>query len=111
MSQTGKTPKADVSPPPDNPSREEGVQKQWFATPSSIKRLFDKFPLRTYPSNELPQRDSRDATEHLLYIFATAEEARLGSPSYNPSCLKWQVSLQALGNALYVICAKSTIDL
>lgn len=101
MSQTGKTPQADVPPPPDNPSRVEGVQKQWFATPSSIKRLFDKFPLRTYPPNELPQRDTRDATQHLLYIFTTAEGARLGSPSYNPGCLKWQVSLKALRHASY----------
>lgn len=103
MSQSGKTLQADESPPPDKPARAEGGQRHWSTTPSSIKRLFDKFPLRTYPPNELPQRDTRNATQHLLYIFATAEGARLGSPSYNPSCLKWQASLSALRNVLFAL--------
>lgn len=104
MSRSGKTPNTDESPPPDKPTRVGGSQKQWFTTPSSIKCLFDKFPLRTYPPNELPQRDTRDGTQHLLYIFTTPEGARLGLPSYNPSCLKWQASLQAPRNLLYVQC-------
>lgn len=93
MSQNGKTLKGDVPPPPDRSTRAQGDQKQWFTTPSSIKSLFDNFPLRTYPPNELSPCDAQDATQHRLYIFTTAEGARLGSPSYNPSCLKWQVSL------------------
>ena len=66
-------------------------QKPWFTTPAPIKRLFDKFPLRTYPPNELPQRRESVSTEHILYVFATEEGAKEGRPSFNPSCLKWQV--------------------
>ena len=97
MSQPGKI---DAARPPDRPGRVGGSQKEWFTTPSSIKRLFNNFPLRTYPPNELPQRETRDGTQHRLYIFTTPEEADSGSPSYNPSCLKWQASLPAPGYAV-----------
>ena len=60
--------------------------------PTPIRRLFDKFPLQTYPANELPQRTAGDRSQHLLYVFTTPEAARRGDPSFNPSCLKWQVS-------------------
>lgn len=66
-------------------------QRRWFTTPEPIKRLFNQFPLRTYPPNELPLRKSPDRTQHNLYIFATDNVAKLGLPSFNPGCLKWQV--------------------
>lgn len=66
-------------------------QWQRFRTPQSVKRLFDRFPLRTYPPNELPQRTATSRAQHTLYIFTTAEGAKVGAPSFNPGCLKWQV--------------------
>jgi hypothetical protein len=62
-----------------------------FSVPTPIKQLFDRFPLLTYPVNELPQRAPRDRSAHVLYIFTSGEGARNGVPSYNPGCLKWQV--------------------
>jgi metaxin len=62
-----------------------------FSVPTPIKQLFDRFPLLTYPINELPQRAPRDRSAHVLYIFTSGEGARNGVPSYNPGCLKWQV--------------------
>jgi metaxin len=62
-----------------------------FDVPTPIKQLFDKFPLLTYPVNELPQRAPRHRNEHVLYLFTTEKEASRGAPSYNPACLKWQV--------------------
>ena len=66
-------------------------QKPWLTTPAPIKRLFDNFPLLTYPSNNLPAQAGISDNEHVLYIFTTPEGARTGCPSFNPSCLKWQV--------------------
>ena len=66
---------------------------QWFATPQPIKLLFDRFPLITYPPNELPLRTARHREKHALYIFTTDEGAKRGAPSFNPGCLKWQVRL------------------
>lgn len=66
---------------------------QWLRTPPPIKRVFNKFPLQTYPPNELPQRTAASNSQHTLYIFATEEGVRDGQPSFNPGCLKWQVCL------------------
>ena len=65
--------------------------RQWFVAPKPIKQLFDKFPLQTLPSNELPQRTARKRTQHTLYMFTTEDGALRNAPSFNPSCLKWQV--------------------
>lgn len=62
-----------------------------FAVPTPIKQLFDRFPLLTYSTNELPQRAPSNRNAHTLYVFATELEAAKGAPSYNPACLKWQV--------------------
>ena len=64
---------------------------QWWRLPAPVKRIFDEFPLRTYPANELPQRTTTSRSRHTLYVFATEESARSGEPSFNPGCLKWQV--------------------
>lgn len=60
--------------------------------PVPIKQIFDKFPLITYPANELPRRITRRSARHALYIFTTSRAAERGAPSFNPQCLKWQVS-------------------
>ncbi|KAF2809068.1 uncharacterized protein BDZ99DRAFT_521534 [Mytilinidion resinicola] len=65
-----------------------------FTVPAPIKRLFDRFPLTTYPANELPARSPRNRHQNVLYIFATPSGAVSGAPSYNPSCLKWQTYLK-----------------
>ncbi|KAI1495211.1 hypothetical protein F5X96DRAFT_207778 [Biscogniauxia mediterranea] len=66
----------------------------WFAIPAPLARLFKKFPLLTYPPNELPARspDTRDVAT--LYVFISDNHALKGLPSYNPSCLKWQTFLK-----------------
>ncbi|KAF9736731.1 mitochondrial outer membrane protein [Paraphaeosphaeria minitans] len=65
-----------------------------FAVPTPIKQLFDCFPLLTYSPNDLPQRAPRHRDAHTLFVFATEQQATDGAPSYNPVCLKWQVSTQ-----------------
>lgn len=70
------------------------VERRWFTTPPPIKRLFDRFPLVTYPSNELPQRTAGHRDQHALYIFTTEEGVGNGSASFNPGCLKWQVRFE-----------------
>lgn len=67
-------------------------RRSLFEIPPPLKRIFDKFPLVTYGENALPLRaPSKRRDEHVLYIFATAEDARKGRPSFNPACLRWQV--------------------
>ena len=89
---------------PNRPTSEAPqTSSQWFTTPHSIRRLFDKFPLRIYPVNELPQRSPQNRDRHTLWIFTTDKGAQLGAPSFNPGCLKWQASLTycpMLGDAL-----------
>ncbi|KAA6407639.1 MAG: hypothetical protein FRX48_08477 [Lasallia pustulata] len=80
-----------------NPPSPHHAPQHWWSMPTPIRRLFDKFPLQTYPANELPQRTAGDRSQHLLYVFTTPEAARRGDPSFNPSCLKWQTYLKVLG--------------
>lgn len=69
-----------------------------FSAPAPIRALFKSFPLAVHPAEALPARSSTyddDATNAALprlYIFARDDEAKAGLPSYNPQCLKWQVS-------------------
>ncbi|KAH7371261.1 hypothetical protein BKA66DRAFT_514288 [Pyrenochaeta sp. MPI-SDFR-AT-0127] len=81
---------------PDAPrnNRRPAPSRSIFDVPAPIKQLFDKFPLQTYPVNDLPQRAPRHRNEHVLYVFATDEGALRGAPSYNPACLKWQAYLK-----------------
>src|ERR1700761_426845 len=65
-----------------------------FAIPAPLKRIFDQFPLVTYTANELPLRAPRWREDNVLHIFTTTEDAESGRPSFNPSCLKWQVCVQ-----------------
>ena len=61
--------------------------------PKPLQRLFDHFPLRAYDANDLPERAQHLTTSDLptLFVFSTDADARLGLPSFNPGCLKWQV--------------------
>ena len=68
-------------------------QLNW-SLPAPVKRLFDRFPLLTYAINELPQRTLTSRETNCLYVFSNERGARLGRPSCNPGCLKWQVSTE-----------------
>ena len=81
------------SSPPRTQAGKTGFQ--WFTTPQPIRRLFDGFPLRIYPVNELPERSPPSRDRNTLWIFTTDKGAQLGAPSFNPGCLKWQVSWQS----------------
>ena len=62
--------------------------------PAPVKRVFDRFPVVTYPANPLPLHTSSTQSARdvpTLYIFVDREDAHLGKPSFNPGCLKWQV--------------------
>lgn len=72
-------------------SPEESNASSFFTVPAPIKRLFDKFPLTTYPANEIPQRLQFHDKVNQLFVFTDAQGARDGRPSFNPQCLKWQV--------------------
>ncbi|KAL2420058.1 hypothetical protein ABEF95_003694 [Exophiala dermatitidis] len=89
---------------PNRPSRNPGRKQpqgpsrpSWWSLPLPIKRVFDRFPLVTYPENDLPQRAPRHRNENVLYIFQTTEPQSRDAPSYNPTCLKWQAFLKFHG--------------
>lgn len=65
--------------------------RPFFRVPAPIKHLFDKFPLTTYPANDLPQHSLSHQTSNRLFVFTDTAAARRGRPSFNPQCLKWQV--------------------
>lgn len=67
--------------------------RDFFSVPAPIKRIFDRFPLTTYPPNDLPERSGTNPQGNRLFVFADATSARRGKPSFNPQCLKWQVSI------------------
>lgn len=75
--------------------------RSFLSIPAPIKRIFDRFPLTTYPPNELPHSPIRSPESHELYIFTDLRGSRHGKPSFNPQCLKWQVRLAFLGAPNY----------
>ncbi|KAJ9156490.1 hypothetical protein NKR23_g1341 [Pleurostoma richardsiae] len=79
----------------------ESRPSRWFSTriPPPIQRLFDKFPLVTYPPNDLPEGSPVGVPGSLptLHVFILEEDALKGRPSFNPSCLKWQTFLRIAG--------------
>jgi hypothetical protein len=86
---------ADETPPTttqSQPNRVKDLFSDLFSIPRPVKNLFDTFPILTYPPNELPQRASRISAQPSLYVFCTEQDAIAGRPSFNPGCLKWQVS-------------------
>ncbi|KAJ5091528.1 hypothetical protein NUU61_006398 [Penicillium alfredii] len=82
--------------PPKGQPAESSHARSFFTVPAPIKQLFDRFPLVTYPANDLPQRASpRHGNQ--LFVFTDAPGARRGRPSFNPQCLKWQAYLKFVG--------------
>lgn len=69
----------------------DSAPRSFFSVPAPIKVLFDKFPLVTYPANDVPQRIPSQRRDNHLFVFTDAAGARHGKPSFNPQCLKWQV--------------------
>ena len=65
--------------------------RNFLSIPPAIKSLFDKFPVVTYAANELPQRAPKTSRIPALYVFGAEDDVAAGKPSFNPSCLKWQV--------------------
>ncbi|PGH17595.1 hypothetical protein AJ80_04774 [Polytolypa hystricis UAMH7299] len=74
-----------------------GSVSRFPSVPAPVKRVFDRFPLATYPPNDVPRRLSNPQHEHRLYVFIDARGAKHGRPSYNPHCLKWQAYLKFIG--------------
>ncbi|KAI0885824.1 uncharacterized protein GGS22DRAFT_134896 [Annulohypoxylon maeteangense] len=74
----------------------------WLAIPAPLARLFKKFPLLTYPPNELPARSPSARDVPTLYVFISDRDALYGLPSFNPNCLKWQTFLKLAGVAFRV---------
>jgi len=68
-----------------------------FPIPPVVRRIFDSFPVLTYPATPLPTRCPRPQSVPTLYVFSTPEDAASGRPSFNPSCLKWQAFLRLCG--------------
>ncbi|KAI1389702.1 uncharacterized protein F4822DRAFT_210226 [Hypoxylon trugodes] len=79
------------------PSTRPPFTSGWLAIPSPLARLFKKFPLLTYPPNELPTRSASTRDVATLYVFISDQYALKGLPSFNPSCLKWQTFLKLAG--------------
>ncbi|KAL8814908.1 MAG: hypothetical protein Q9223_005911 [Gallowayella weberi] len=90
-------PQADDDKSQRNNARPKNARSPWLTTPKPIRRLFDQFPLLTYPLNELPVRKPIERKKHTLYVFAREDDAQHGAPSFNPTCLKWQTYLKILG--------------
>lgn len=90
MTDDVKSSQRDTAEHASRPSAYSSMRKI-FEVPGPVRQLFDRFPLRTYPANELPQRSPRRREEHSLYIFTTWQASQNGEPSFNPTCLKWQV--------------------
>src|SRR5215469_11359138 len=65
-----------------------------FSIPPPLKLLFDRVPLITYSANEHPIRSSNllHGPDHKLFIWTSSKGAEHDAASFNPSCLKWQVS-------------------
>ncbi|OTB07044.1 hypothetical protein M426DRAFT_20439 [Hypoxylon sp. CI-4A] len=87
---TSETPNATNSKP-------RNTSSGWLTIPAPLARLFKKFPLLTYPPNELPARSPSSRDVATLYVFISDQDALKGLPSFNPSCLKWQAFLKLAG--------------
>ncbi|KAI0171311.1 hypothetical protein BJ166DRAFT_589385 [Pestalotiopsis sp. NC0098] len=99
MSQPTSEPQA---PPADGsatttPAPKRASRASWFDVPAPLARLFRRFPLVTYPANDLPVRSPKNRHLPTLYVFASEHDALKGLPSFNPSCLKWQTFLKLAG--------------
>ncbi|KAI6342463.1 hypothetical protein MCOR25_011179 [Pyricularia grisea] len=79
--------------------------------PAPLQRLFARFPLYTYPANDLPARcprpressSSSSSSLPTLFVFISDEDAAKGRPSFNPTCLKWQTFLRIAGVEVQIL--------
>ncbi|KAI0134758.1 putative mitochondrial outer membrane protein [Xylariales sp. AK1849] len=78
-------------------------RSDWFTIPAPLARLFKRFPLVTYPANDLPSRSPSARHLPTLYVFVSDEDDREGGPSFNPSCLKWQTFLKLAGVQFQIV--------
>ena len=69
----------------------------WLALPTPLKHLFSKFPLRTLPPSQLPARTAHHREQHVLYVFTDPSGPDNNTPSFNPTCLKWQTYFKFIG--------------
>jgi hypothetical protein len=62
--------------------------------PAPLQRLFDAVPLLTYPADALPERSPArgPGASPVLHVFVSEDGAARGEASFNPTCLRWQVS-------------------
>lgn len=67
------------------------TKRSLFSVPKPLKQLFDTFPLTTYAENSFPINAVSPGDKHTLYIFTTQDDSKNAAPSFNPSCLRWQV--------------------
>ncbi|KAL4977374.1 hypothetical protein BDW66DRAFT_39511 [Aspergillus desertorum] len=77
--------------------REPRRVRDYFSVPAPVRRVFDRFPLLTYPANDLPHHAASGRSRNQLFVFIDAAGARRGRPSFNPQCLKWQAYLRFVG--------------
>ncbi|ELQ32346.1 hypothetical protein OOU_Y34scaffold01180g1, partial [Pyricularia oryzae Y34] len=78
--------------------------------PAPLQKLFARFPLYTYPANDLPARcprprESSSSNNSLptLFVFISDDDAAKGRPSFNPTCLKWQTFLRIAGVEVQIL--------
>lgn len=90
-------------PPNETTDSRRPNRSGWLTIPAPIARLFKKFPLLTYPPNELPARSPSARDVSTLYVFISDQDALKGLPSFNPSCLKWQTFLKLAGVDFQVV--------
>ncbi|KAL8357638.1 hypothetical protein RB601_009203 [Gaeumannomyces tritici] len=94
-------------PPPSSSSSSSATGYSLLSgrIPAPLQRLFDAFPLATYPPNDLPARCPLPAERDLptLHVFISDEDAARGRPSFNPTCLKWQTFLKIAGVDLRLV--------
>lgn len=84
--------KSPEQPPSSSFQRQSRKVTDLFSIPAPVKKLFDLVPITTYAPNPLPQRGPTSTKIPTLYVFTTDSDASAGKPSFNPTCLKWQVS-------------------
>ncbi|EXJ65858.1 uncharacterized protein A1O5_11099 [Cladophialophora psammophila CBS 110553] len=96
MTDTDTKDKSATRPKTQKSSPSSSSSSSW-SLPQPIRRIFDRFPLVTYPANPLPQRVPRHRHENILCIFQSDEPTSRDGPSFNPSCLKWQAYLKFHG--------------
>ncbi|QKX62310.1 uncharacterized protein TRUGW13939_09469 [Talaromyces rugulosus] len=88
---------ADGSAPAQHDAQPASTSSKLFAVPAPIKSVFDRFPLVTYQSEDVPLSRTGRSERNRLFVFIDPADAKKGAPSFNPQCLKWQSYLKFVG--------------